>query len=152
MQQDYQVHCVRQHEVPYRGPLTISKLLAANRFGWVDPRISDEHFPRRETEFELVTSVVVSYGRCMDCARVLADFRWLGIRPSNVAELLGLTASVDFWRGSALPLVALSQTRNGADSDRHFVRVDARNDSTTVRLATLAQINLEVCSFAAILF
>lgn len=65
----------------------IAELLERKKWGWVDPRITDEHFPA-DSEPSLDGARLEQYDRLVSSQFILDDLERRGRRPANAAEML----------------------------------------------------------------
>ncbi len=73
-------------EKPPIGGMIVQLLALTPKFDWVNPEITDEHFPTVEPNLD--GAQLEHYGKSMSSTAVLADFKSRGRRAATAAETL----------------------------------------------------------------
>jgi hypothetical protein len=81
--------------VPCKGCKSLDKLLAAGKYDWISPDVTDEHFPLKQkgTVQVSVLPVVLGCGHYVDNTDALVQLATRGLRPATIDHLLTFGAT-----------------------------------------------------------
>lgn len=113
---------------------SLSAMIAAGKYDWVDDNITDEHSPiNSKGEVEL-NSEPVHYGKRMGSDDVVRDLESRGLRPATLPELLAFGASYPD-KQREFPIVALGSVwPNFFSSPRDVACLDSPDFARVLRL------------------
>lgn len=72
--------------------LPLMEMIKAGRYDWVNPDITEEHFPVKGEGIREVVVELIHFGRFMETDDVLRELDRLDLRPATIEELLALGA------------------------------------------------------------
>jgi len=136
--------------VPCLGRTTINQLLQVSRQNWVTSEICDRNFPYRRLTPREVNIDLFNFGRLMAVANILAEFARREIRPTNVAELLALSAQFPSLQNSCISIVSLGNNWHDSFRRAHVVCLDVCRGVRRARLVCRDGLWGRECWFGAV--
>ncbi|MBU6500273.1 MAG: hypothetical protein KGJ89_00345 [Patescibacteria group bacterium] len=133
--------------------LTLSRMIAAGKYDWVNSDITEEHFPvlRANRGKEKVVVELIHFNRDIDSDGAVRGLDRMGFRPAELPELLAFGAAYRE-KQREFPIVALGPNSvwRGRRGDRFVVCLGRGSGGRVLYLGCFDGGWISICRFAAV--